>query len=169
MKLRLGIVVLLAVPTCCKAQAKPENISPSRLQAILDLPLSKAVEERAVYKVPLKSAYQRQMLDKDCEVESNQGQQPYNICMGNADEQADKDYAIFYNNLQLLCHDQDQLRTLQSSEQAWRTYRDAMGKATQASWPEGTGAPGFAGEVHLLLLRNRMRELYQIYGLNITQ
>jgi uncharacterized protein YecT (DUF1311 family) len=106
---------------------------------------------------------------KDCEVEAKLGQQPYNICMGEADEQADRDYATFYNNLQLLCHDQDQLRTLQSSEKAWQTYRDAMAKATDSSWPEGTGAPGFAGEVRLLLLRNRMRELYKIYGLNITQ
>ena len=165
----VAILVLLPAPICCTGQATPENISPSRLQAILDLPLSKAVDERATYKVPLKSAYQRQMSDKDCAVEISQGQQPYNICIGKADEQADREYATFYNNLQLLCHDQDQLRTLQSSEQVWRTYREAMAKATDASWPEGTGAPGFAGEVYLLLLRNRMRELYKIYGLNISQ
>lgn len=171
MKLRLAILFLLAAPICCGAQTTAEDISPSRLQAIIDLPLSKAIAERAIYKVPLKSAYERQMAkqDKDCETESNQGQQPYNICMGRAGEQTDKDYATFYNNLQLLCHDQEQLKTLQSSEQAWRTYRDAMEKATNASWPSGTGAPGFAGEVHLLLVRNRMRELYKIYGLNIAQ
>ena len=171
MKLSPGIIFLLAVPICCNAQTTPENISPARLQAIIDLPLNKAVEQRAIYKVPLKSAYERQMTmsHEDCEAEVSQGQQPYNICMGKANEQTDRDYATFYNNLQLLCHDQDQLRTLQSSEQAWRMYRDAMGKATYASWPEGTGAPGFAGEVSLLLMRNRMRELYKIYGLNVTQ
>ena len=171
MNLRLGIIVLLAVPSCCNGQATLENISPSRLQAILDLPLSKAVEERAIYKVPLKSAYQRQitMSDKDCAIEANQGQQPYNICIGKADEQADRDYATFYNNLQLLCRDQDQLRTLQSSEQAWRAYLNAMEKARHASWPEGTGAPGFASDVHLFLMRSRMRELYKIYALNIAQ
>lgn len=171
MKLRLAIVFLLAVPVICNAQTTAENISPSRLQAIIDLPLGKAVQERAIYKVPLKSAYERQMAvqNKDCEAGANQGQQPYNICMGKADEKTDRDYAIFYNNLQLLCHDQDQLRTLQSSEQVWRTYRDAMEKAGNASWPGGTGASGFASEVHLLLVRNRMRELYTIYGLNIAQ
>jgi hypothetical protein len=42
------------------------------------------------------------MSDKACEVEANQGQQPYNICMGKAEEQIDEDYASFYNNLQLL-------------------------------------------------------------------
>jgi uncharacterized protein YecT (DUF1311 family) len=109
------------------------------------------------------------MSDKACEVEANQGQQPYNICMGKAEEQIDEDYASFYNNLQLLCHDQEQLRTLQSSEKVWLTYLDAMEKATQASWSEGTGASGFASEVHLLLMRNRMRELYKIYSLNIAQ
>jgi hypothetical protein len=36
-------------------------------------------------------------------------------------------------------------------------------------WPNGTGAPGFAGEVHLSLVRDHMRELHEIYGLNIAQ
>ena len=171
MKSSLGVIFLLAMPICCNAQTTPEDVSPSRLQAIIDLPLSEAIGQRAIYKVPLKSAYKRQtgMLDKDCEAEANQGQQPYNICIGKAEEQTARDYATFYDNLQLLCHDQDQLSTLQSSEKAWRMYRDAMEKATQASWSDGTGAPGFAGEVHLLLIRNRMRELYKIYGLNIAQ
>jgi uncharacterized protein YecT (DUF1311 family) len=165
------LVFLLATPVCCSAQITPKDIPPSRLQAIIDLPLNEAIQQRAVYKVPLKSAYERQMgmSDKDCEIETHQGQQPYNICMGKAAEQTEGDYATFYNNLQLLCHDQDQLRTLQSSEQAWRMYRDAMEKAVNASWPEGTGAAGFSGEAELLLIRNRMRELYKIYGLNIAQ
>jgi uncharacterized protein YecT (DUF1311 family) len=171
MKLNLVVAVLLALPVFGSAQVTPEDISPSRLQAILGLPLDEAVRQRMIYKEPLKSAYERQtsMSDKDCAVEMNQGQQPYNICIGRAAEQTDNDYAIFYNNLQLLCHDQDQLKTLQASERVWRTYRDALEKATHASWPEGTGARGFAGEVYLLLVRNRMRELSKIYGLNITQ
>ena len=171
MKLNLVMVFLLAVPALGSAQVAPQNISPSRLQTILGLPDDEAVRQRAVYKEPLKSAYEHQMSlsDKDCRVEMDQGQQPYNICTGRADEQARNDYAIFYNNLQLLCHDQDQLKTLQASERIWRTYLHSMGEATHASWPEGTGAPGFAGEVSLLLVRNRMRELNKIYGLNITQ
>jgi uncharacterized protein YecT (DUF1311 family) len=161
MKLHLVIIFSLAVPAISSAQSVPEDISPSRLQAILGLPLNEAIKQRAIYKEPLRSAYERQisMSNKDCSVEINQGQQPYNICIGRAAEQTDNDYAIFYNNLQLLCHDQDQLKTLQDSEKVWRTYRDALEKATHASWPEGTGAPGFGGEVYLLLVRNRMREL----------
>jgi uncharacterized protein YecT (DUF1311 family) len=171
MKANLSIIFLLAMSALCNAQNKPTNISPSQLQAIIDLPLNEAVKQRANYKVPLKSAYERQiaMSDKDCEVEANQGQQPYNICMGKAEEQTDSDYASFYNNLQLLCHDQNELRTLQSSEQLWQTYRDAMEKARHASWSDGTGAPGFASQVHLSLVRDRMRELYTIYTLNISQ
>ena len=171
MKFNLVIVFLLTVPVFGSAQVTPAHISPSRLQAILELPLNEAVRQRAMYKEPLKSAYERQMSlsDKDCRVEIDQGQQPYNICIGRANEQADNDYAIFYNNLQLLCHDQDQLKTLQASEKVWRTYLHAMGEATHASWPEGTGAPGFAGEVSALLVRDRMRELDKIYGLNISQ
>jgi uncharacterized protein YecT (DUF1311 family) len=171
MKLILGFFFLLSVPIYGHTQTTPKDISPSRLQSIIDLPLNEAIKQRAIYKVPLKSAYARQlaMSDKACEVEANQGQQPYNICMGKAEEQIDEDYASFYNNLQLLCHDQEQLRTLRSSEKVWLTYLDAMEKATQASWSEGTGASGFASEVHLLLMRNRMRELYKIYSLNIAQ
>jgi uncharacterized protein YecT (DUF1311 family) len=166
MKLSAGIFILLAMPILGNAQPTPEDISPSRLQALIDLPLNEAVKQRAMYKVPLKSAYEHQMAmaDKDCEAEANEGQQPYNTCIRNSAEQTDKDYATFYNYLQLLCHDQEQLRTLQSSERAWHTFRDEMEKTAQASWSEGSGASGFAGEVHLLLVRNRMRELYKIYG-----
>ena len=109
------------------------------------------------------------MVDKVCKAESKPGQQPYNICIGQAEERADNDFAIFYNNLQMLCHDQDQLATLQASEKAWQIYRDTIVKATHGSWPNGTGAPGFAGEVHLSLVRDHMRELHEIYGLNIAQ
>ena len=35
--------------------------------------------------------------------------------------------------------------------------------------PDGTGAPGFAAEVYLSLVRNHMRELNEIYGQNISQ
>jgi uncharacterized protein YecT (DUF1311 family) len=171
MKWNLVIVFFLTMPPFGTAQVTPKDISPSRLQTILGLPLNEAVRQRAVYKEALRSAYERQMSmsDKDCRVEGNQGQQPYNICVGKAEEQTDNDYAIFYNNLQLLCHDQIQLKTLQDSEKVWRTYRDAIEKATHAAWSEGTGAPGFSGQVYLLLVRNRMRELDKIYGLNITQ
>jgi hypothetical protein len=50
---------------CCNAQITPKDIPPSRLQAIIDLPLNEAIQQRAVYKVPLKSAYERQMAMSD--------------------------------------------------------------------------------------------------------
>jgi uncharacterized protein YecT (DUF1311 family) len=105
----------------------------------------------------------------DCQTEDDRGQQQYNICMGQADEEADKDFAIFYNNLQMLCHDQDQLATLQDSEKTWKIYSESAMKAARAAWPNGTGAPGFAGQVYLSLVRDYMRELNEIYGLNISQ
>jgi uncharacterized protein YecT (DUF1311 family) len=83
--------------------------------------------------------------------------------------QSDKDFAAYYANLQMLCHDQNQLTTLQNSQKAWVTYEDSAIKAAHASWPNGSGAPGFASEVYLSLVRNRMRELNEIYGLNIAQ
>jgi uncharacterized protein YecT (DUF1311 family) len=140
------------------------------LQAIIGLPLNQAVKQRETYKGPLKSAYERQISveGKDCQAEIK-WQQPYNICIGRASEHAEEDYAIFYNNLQMLCHDQDQLTTLQASEKAWQMYENSAMKATRASWPDGTGAPGFAGQVNLSLVRDRMRELDEIYGLNIAQ
>jgi hypothetical protein len=85
--------------------------------------------------------------------------------MGQTDEAADRDYATFYNNLQMLCHDQEQLKTLQT----WRAFRDSAMDAVHAAWSSGTGAPGFHGQVYLTLLRDHMRELYEIYGLNISQ
>lgn len=149
----------------------PQDISVAQLDRVMQLPLTQAVKQREIYKVPLKAAYERQMglVGKDCSAESVQGQQPYNICMGYATEQADRDFATFYNNLQMLCHDQDQLAALQSSRRAWESYRDSAMKAAQAAWSEGTGAPGFASEVYLSLLRNYMQELDEIYGLNIAQ
>jgi hypothetical protein len=41
------------------------------------------------------------MVGKDCQAEAEQRQQPDNICLEQASEQADKDNAIFYNNLQI--------------------------------------------------------------------
>jgi uncharacterized protein YecT (DUF1311 family) len=169
---RLGVILLLAFSaTCCHAQATPVDISRSQLQAVIGLPLSQAVTRRETFKEPLRSAYQRQIsrIDKDCQDESQQGQQGYNICMGHAEQQADSDFALFYNNLQMLCHDQDQLTTLQASEKAWRLYRESVAKATHAAWAEGSGAPGFASQVQLSLVRDRMGELHEIYGLNIAQ
>ncbi len=108
-------------------QPTPENIAPARLQSILDLPLAQAVDQRQQFKSPLKTVYNRQsaLAGKDCSAESEQGQQPYNICMGKANEQADADFAIFYNNLQMLCHDQDQLVT--------RRLRSAHGNNTKTA------------------------------------
>lgn len=170
MKLNIGLIFLLAVPFCCNAQSAPQNISPAQLQALIDLPIQQHNKQRETYKASLKPAYERQTASgEDCKTEAAQGQQPYNIYLGKVEERADDDYAIFYNNLQLLCLSQDQLRTLQASEKAWRAYLETMAAATHASWPEGTGAPGFATEVHIVLVRNRMRELHKVYGLNISQ
>jgi hypothetical protein len=74
MKLILGFFFLLSVPIYGHTQTTPKDISPSRLQSIIDLPLNEAIKQRAIYKVPLKSAYARQlaMSDKACEVEANQ-------------------------------------------------------------------------------------------------
>jgi uncharacterized protein YecT (DUF1311 family) len=171
--MKFKAVVMLAGlwPVLCHAQATTQDISQAELQAIIGLPLNQAVQQRETYKEPLKSAYERQiaLIGKDCEAEINQGQQLYNICMGQAGQQADKDYAIFYNNLQMLCHDPEQLTTLQASEQGWKVYEDSALKATRAAWPDGTGASGFAGQVYVSLVRDRMRELDEIYGLNIAQ
>jgi uncharacterized protein YecT (DUF1311 family) len=153
-------LLLLALTSFGRAQTKPHDISSTQLQA---------VKQREQYKIPLRATYKRQidLSGKDCA--SVQGQQPYNICMGHASAQADNDFAVFYNNLQMLCGTHDQLATLQASEKAWELYKQSTMQATHASWPQGTGAPGFAGQVYLSLLRDRMRELYKIYDLNISQ
>ena len=171
MKCGALILLICASAVSSHGQTIPQNISPAQLQAVIGLSLDQAVKVRETYKVPLKSAYARQiaLAGKDCQAESNQGQQPYNICMGQAGELADKDFAVFYNSLQMLCRDQDQLTTLQAFEATWQAYKGSAMKATHASWPDGTGAPGFAGQVYLSLIRNHMRELDEIYGLNIAQ
>ena len=171
MKFRTAVLQVAALPMFCYAQPTTQDISPAQLHAVIDLPLDQTVHKRETIKGPLKAAYQRQisMLGKDCEAEADEGQQPYNICMGHASEQADKDYAIFYNSLQMLCHDQGQLSTLQASEKAWKIYEDSALKATQAAWSDGSGASGFYGEVYLLLVRDHMRDLQEIFGLNIAQ
>jgi len=171
MKCRALAFLIFASTACSHAQTTPKNISATQLQGVLSLPLDQAIKLRETYKGPLKSAYARQvaLAGRDCQAEIDQEQQPYNICIGQANVQADKDSAIFYNNLQMLCHDQDQLTTLQGIEATWQVYKDSAMKAAHASWPDGTGAPGFAGQVYLSLLRNHMRELDEIYSLNISQ
>jgi len=157
MKIKAVVMLVATLPVFCYAQTSTQDISSTQLQALLGLPLDQAVHLRETYKEPLKSAYQRQisMLGKDCQAEANQGQQPYNICMGGSSKQADTDYAIFYNNLQMLCHDQDQLTSLQASEKAWKIYENSAMKATQAAWSDGSGASGFASQVYLSLVRDQ--------------
>src|SRR5581483_11894518 len=171
MKIAVGTLVALFVLAFCHAQTASNDISPAQLQTVTSLPLGQAVKQRETYKAPLKSAYDRQiaMVGKDCSAESKAGQQPYNVCMGQADEQADRDFAIFYRNLQMLCHSQDEFATLQILHKVWLSYKEAAMKAAHAAWPEGTGAPGFAAQVYLSLLRDHMRELSEIYGVNIAQ
>jgi uncharacterized protein YecT (DUF1311 family) len=169
--MKIVAAAILSLSLSCPAQTPgTRDIPASQLQAILDLPLDQAVKRREVYKVPLKAAYARQiaLTDRDCLAESAQ-QQPYNICMGHAEEQADADYAVFYNNLQLICHGPEELTAMQASEKVWHAYRDSAMQAEHAAWPDGTGAPGFAAQVSLTLLRNRMSELRLIFGLNIAQ
>jgi uncharacterized protein YecT (DUF1311 family) len=171
MKVVSLVLFVLALPMSGYGQRASQDISPAQLQTVIDLPLNQAVKQRETYKAPLKAAYDRQITitGKDCQAESKEGQQPYNVCMGQAWVQADKDFAAFYRNLQMLCHNQDELSTLQDSQRAWVTYADSAMKAAHACWPDGTGAPGFAAEVYLSLVRNHMRELNEICGLNISQ
>jgi uncharacterized protein YecT (DUF1311 family) len=171
MKFKNAVLLVAALPVFCHAQTTTKDISPAQLQAVIDLPPIQAMHKRETYKGPLKAAYQRQIsvFGKDCLAEADQGQQPYNVCMGQASKQADEDYAIFYNNLQMLCHDQDELTALQALEKAWKKYEDSALKATQTAWPDGSGASGFYGEVYLLLVRDHMRDLDKIFGLNIAQ
>jgi uncharacterized protein YecT (DUF1311 family) len=169
--MKFGALIVLAYVSvaCSHAQTTARNVTAAQLQVVLDLSLDQAVTLRETYKGPLKAAYDRQiaLAGKDCEAES--GQQPYNVCMGHASEQADRDFAVFYDHLQMLCHDQDQLTTMHAFEATWQAYRDSAMNAAHASWPDGTGAPGFAGGVYLSLVRDQMRQLHEIYGLNIAQ
>jgi uncharacterized protein YecT (DUF1311 family) len=171
MRLVFLILFVFAFPGLCEGQPPSQDISAAQLKTVIDLPLNRAVQQREKYKVPLKAAYDRQVAvtGKDCQTESKEGQQPYNACMGQAEAQADKDFAAFYANLQMLCHDQTQLTTLQTSQRAWVTYEDSAMKAAHASRSAGSGAPGFAAAVYVSLVRNRMRELNEIYELNIAQ
>ena len=174
MKRLAGFALFLLTATCGSQtglQIAPQEISPAQLEAVNGLPLDQAVKQRERFKAPLKAAAAREQgkAEEECSGESGKGQQPYNVCMGQASTRADQDYAVFYNNLQMLCHDEAQLTTMQTAERAWRTYREAAMTAAHAAWPDGTGAPGFAGQVYLQLVRGHLRELETIYGLNIAQ
>jgi uncharacterized protein YecT (DUF1311 family) len=136
-----------------------------------NLPLGDAVKAREAYKAPLRAAYKQEMdlAGKDCEEASEHEQQPYNICMGKAGAQAETDYATFYNNLQMLCHDQQQLAALQNYQKVWTAYKQSAMKAALAVWPNGSGEPGFASGVYVSLVRGSMQQLSRIYDLNISQ
>jgi uncharacterized protein YecT (DUF1311 family) len=171
MKMIFRVLLFMTAGLSCAAQTDQQDVRPSQLKALLDLPLEQAVKKRILYKEPLKVAYARQssLASKDCGAEADHGQLPFNICIGQADEQARKDYASFYSNLQMLCHSQDQLIALQMSEASWISYRENAMKAAQVSWPNGTASSGVVGRVYLSLVRDRMNELYETYDLNISQ
>ena len=169
MKLAALLTLALFMSVRCNGQTSVKTVSLNELQSVIGLPLSQAVAAREVYKKPLKAALARQAGKAGTVCQTTSGQQPYNVCMGKEDETADSDFAIFYNNLQMLCHDQNQLLTLQQSEKQWKAYSDSTMKATRAAWPDGTAAPGVAGQVYLSLVRDYMRLLDEIFDLNISQ
>jgi uncharacterized protein YecT (DUF1311 family) len=169
MKVAALFALALFMSARCNGQTSVNTVSLNELQSVIGLPLSQAVAAREVYKKPLRAALARQTGPAENACQATSGQQPFNVCMGKADEAADSDFAIFYNNLQMLCHDQDQLLTLQQSEKQWKAYSDSIMKATRAAWHDGTAAPGVAGQVYLSLVRDYMRQLDEIYDLNISQ
>lgn len=167
----LTVLLFVAAVLSCAAQTNSQDVRPSQLKALLDLPLEQAVQKRKLYQESLKAVYARQssLAGTDCATEIDHGQQPFNLCIGQADDQARKDFATFYGNLQMLCHSQEQLIALQMSEASWNSYRDNALKAAQVSWADGTAASGVIGRVYLSLLRDRMNELSETYDLNISQ
>jgi uncharacterized protein YecT (DUF1311 family) len=167
----LGFLLIAMASTCVTAQTEPHDITPAQLRAITALPSTEAIHQRQLHKAPLRAAYERQIAseDKDCLAEARQGQQPYNICMGRAEDRANQDFAEFYEHLQRLCWNESQLSALQSSERSWKRYEINAIHAAEVNWSDGTGRSGFLSQVHLSLLRDRMKELYQVYGLNIAQ
>ena len=169
MKFAALLALALFMSARCNGQTSVKTVSLNELQSVIGLPLSQAVAAREVYKKPLKAALARQAGQAGNACRTAAGQQPYNVCMGKEDEMADSDFAIFYNNLQMLCHNQAELETLQQSEKQWKVYSDSTMKATRAAWPDGTAAPGVAAQVYLSLVRDYMRQLNEIYDLNISQ
>ena len=169
MKFAALLVLALFMSCLCDGQTSVKTVSLHELQSVIGLPLNQAVAAREAYKKPLKAALARQAGQAGTACQTASGQQPYNVCMGQEDETAGSDFAIFYNNLQMLCHDEDQLLTLQQSEKQWKAYSDSTMKATRATWPDGTAAPGVAGQVYLALIRDYMRLLDKIFDLNISQ
>ena len=170
MRMRVMMMIPLMLGMLAQGGAQTfDSVSPTQLQSVTNLPLAEAVKAREIYKRPLKAAYARQMGIAGADCKTVQGQQPYNVCMGKASELANEDFAVFYRNLQMLCHDQSQLTSLQASERSWEAYKASTIKATAAVWVGGTAASGVVSKVSLSLVRDYMSQLEEIYALNISQ
>jgi Lysozyme inhibitor LprI len=116
-----------------------------------------------------------------------QNTQEFNTCFGDAVTIADQHLEAYEEALEaiLALHDPDQpstpsvgiagpVQTPQQDatefdhlEQLWHTYLDAASTAAFHQFDGGTGGPSFGLETHLRLVRNHLRELNTLYGIEL--
>ncbi len=96
----------------------------------------------------------------DCE--DVQGQQPYNICMGEASATLERDYKTFYNNLRVLLAPVF-LKGLDDSEALWLKYREQICNAAYEQFTGGTAAPGAQAGCYLQVTRAHMQTLRNVF------
>jgi uncharacterized protein YecT (DUF1311 family) len=102
----------------------------------------------------------------DCE--HIQGQQPYNICMGEASAQLEQDYRTFYNDLRALLP-ANVLKPVEDAEKQWLQYREQICRAAYEQFAGGTAAPGAESSCYLQVTRSHMETLYTAFGLALSQ
>ncbi len=91
-----------------------------------------------------------------------QNQYEDNICSAQSAEAADRNLAVFYQNLKAILAGEAQ-HTLQASQDAWLDYRKKTCDAVFAFYRDGTIRNAAQARCHTRLTSERMRDLDYLY------
>jgi uncharacterized protein YecT (DUF1311 family) len=97
---------------------------------------------------------------KDCP--DVRGQRDEDICTGQVAEAADRNLAIFYDNLKAIIDGEAQ-KKLQDSQNAWLDYRKKACDAVYEFYKDGTIRNSEQARCQTRLTRDRMRALDSLY------
>lgn len=98
-------------------------------------------------------------------------QQPFNACQANAAAATGRRAQVIYEGLEQALGGPAMAegRALAASQRAFLRYRDQSCRAAGAAYSGGTAAPAASGACYLLLTRQRVQALHDLYAMQFRQ
>lgn len=101
---------------------------------------------------------------KDCQDARNNYEDEF--CITEIATQTEKDFSIFYENLEAILNlNPTNQKNLEDAQAKWVVYRDATCQAIDNFFQQGTARVGMVARCEIQVTRSRMKDLDAIYNL----